>query len=141
MDAKRLYLAVAACAALAHCGALWNGFAMDDLYIIVWNPLVHSADGLWRAFGAPYWPPDLGGKLYRPLAVASYTLDGLVDDAPWFHAVNLLWHAGAAVVVAALARRWAGMTTALVAGLLFAVHPVHVEAIANVIGRAELMAA
>jgi hypothetical protein len=141
VDGKRLYLAVAACAALVHCGALWNGFAMDDLYIIVWNPLVHSADGLWRAFVAPYWPPDLGGKLYRPLAVASYTMDGLVDDAPWFHAVNLLWHAGAAVAVAALARRWAGLTTAFVAGLIFAVHPVHVEAIANVIGRAELMAA
>ncbi len=141
MDGKRLYIAVAACAVVAHIGALWNGFAMDDLYIILWNPLVHSADGTWRAFVAPYWPPDLGGKLYRPLAIASYTLDGLVDDAPWFHAVNLLWHAGAAVAVAALARRWAGMTTALVAGLIFAVHPVHVEAIANVIGRAELMAA
>ena len=141
MNAKRLYVAVAACAVVVHIGALWNGFAMDDLYIIVWNPLVHSAEGLWRAFVVPYWPPDLGGKLYRPLAVASYTLDGLVDDAPWFHAVNLLWHAGAAVAVAALARRWAGATTALVAGLIFAVHPVHVEAIANVIGRAELMAA
>ena len=141
MNAKRLYLAVTACAVVAHIGALWNGFAMDDLYIIVWNPLVHSAEGVWRAFIAPYWPPDLGGKLYRPLAVASYTLDGLVDDAPWFHAVNLLWHAGAAVAVTALARRWAGTTTALVAGLIFAVHPVHVEAIANVIGRAELMAA
>ena len=141
MNAKRLYLAVAACAVLVHLGALWNGFAMDDLYIIVWNPLVHSADGVWRAFVAPYWPPDLGGKLYRPLAIASYTLDGLVGDAPWFHAINLLWHAGAAVAVTALARRWAGATTALVAGLIFAVHPVHVEAIANVIGRAELMAA
>jgi len=141
VDAKRLYLAVAACAVVVHIGALWNGFAMDDLYIIVWNPLVHSARGIWHALAAPYWPPDLGGKLYRPLVVASYTLDGLVDDAPWFHAVNLLWHAGAAVAVAALARRWAGTTAALVAGLLFAVHPVHVEAIANVIGRAELMAA
>jgi len=114
---------------------------MDDLYIIVWNPLVHSIDGIWRAFASPYWPLDLGGKLYRPLAVASYTLDGLVGDAAWFHAMNLLWHAGAAVTVAALARRWAGTTAALVAGLIFAVHPVHVEAIANVIGRAELMAA
>jgi tetratricopeptide (TPR) repeat protein len=31
--------------------------------------------------------------------------------------------------------------TGLVTGLLFAVHPVHVEAVANVVGRAELMAA
>ena len=138
---KRLYLAVAACAVVVHLGALWNGFAMDDLYIIVWNPLVHSIDGLWRGFVAPYWPPDLGGKLYRPLTIATYVIDGKIDDAPWFHAVNLLWHAGATVAVTALARRWAGVAAALTAGLLFAVHPVHVEAIANVIGRAELMAA
>src|SRR5207248_6142186 len=36
---------------------------------------------------------------------------------------------------------WTDWTGALVAGLLFAVHPLHVEAVANVVGRAELMAA
>jgi protein O-mannosyl-transferase len=116
---------------------------MDDLYIIVWNRLVHSTDGVWRAFVSPYWPPDLGGKLYRPLTVATYVIDGQIGQggAWWFHAVNLLWHATAAVVVTALARHWTTTFGALAAGLIFAVHPVHVEAVANVIGRAELMAA
>jgi len=58
-----------------------------------------------------------------------------------FHAVNILWHAGAAVLVAALARRWINATAGLVAGVVFAVHPLHVEAVAQVVGRAELMAA
>ena len=42
---------------------------------------------MWRAFVAPYWPPDVGGGLYRPLAIASYTLDWTVSGgAPWwFH--------------------------------------------------------
>jgi protein O-mannosyl-transferase len=141
MPAKRIYAAVGLCAVVVYLGALANQFAVDDLYIIVYNPVVHSISGLWRAFVTPYWPPELGGKLYRPLAVASYTLDGLAGNAPWFHAVNLLWHAGASVAVAALARRWSGSAAALVAGLVFAVHPVHVEAVANAIGRAELMAA
>ena len=44
-------------------------------------------------------------------------------------------------MVAMLVRRWSGDRAALVAGLLFAVHPVHVEAVANIVGRAELMAA
>ncbi len=114
---------------------------MDDLYIIVWNPLVHSGRGVWRAFLEPYWPPEYGGWMYRPLAVATFAADWLLGGAAWFHAVNLLWHAGASVAVAALARRWAGDTAALAAGLIFAVHPVHVEAIANGVGRAELMAA
>jgi protein O-mannosyl-transferase len=138
---RRLYGAVAACAVVVYVGALWNRFAVDDLPIIVLNPLVADPAGIWRAFAAPYWPPDLGGHMYRPLVIATYALDRLVDGAAWFHAVNLLWHAGVAVAVAALARRWADAPGALVAGLLFAVHPVHVEAVANVVGRAELMAA
>ena len=145
MDIKdrRLYLAVVACALIPHLPALWNGFAMDDLYIIAFNPLVHGVQGVWGAFVAPYWPPDLGGQMYRPLPLASFALDwAIVGGHPaLFHATNLLWHAGVAVAVAALARRFVEPTAALVAGLIFAVHPVHVEAIANVIGLGELMAA
>jgi hypothetical protein len=79
--------------------------------------------------------------LYRPIVIATYALDWAVDGARWFHAVNLLWHAAASVLVARLAWRWSGASAALIAGVLFAVHPVHVEAVANVVGRAELMAA
>src|SRR5437899_547759 len=113
---------------------------MDDVAIIVTNPLVAEPAGVWRAFGAPYWPPDLGGRLYRPLIIAAFALDRMLDGAVWFHAANLLWHGAAAVAVAVLARRWADTTGGLVAGVLFAVHPVHVEAVANVVGRAELLA-
>ena len=140
MSAKRIYWAVGLCAVVVYLGALWNQFALDDLPIIVTNPLVAHPSGIWRAFAAPYWPPELGARLYRPLVIATYTFDRLVDGAVWFHAVNLLWHAAVAVAVAALARRWTDEAGALVAGLLFAVHPVHVEAVANVVGRAELMA-
>ncbi len=141
MNPKRIYQIVGLCAVVVYIGALWNRFAVDDLPIIVQNPLVTNPSGLWRAFAAPYWPPDLGGHMYRPLVIASFAFDYLVDGKPWFHAINLLWHAAVAVAVAALARRWSDDATALVAGLIFAVHPVHVEAVASVVGRAELMAA
>jgi len=149
---RRLYLAVIACALVPYLPALWNGFAMDDLYIIVWNPLVHSVQGAWRAFGGPYWPPDLGGQMYRPLPLTTFAVDWAISHGHpvWFHAMNLLWHAGVAVIVTALALRSPSpdgrggqgvRSGALAAGLVFAVHPVHVEAVANVIGLAELMAA
>jgi len=138
---KRLYGAVAGCAVVVYLGALWNGFAVDDVPIILHNPLVASPSGIWRAFAAPYWLPDLGGHMYRPLVIAGFALDWLLGSTAWFHTVNLAWHAAASVAVAALARRWTDSTGALVAGLLFAVHPLHVEAVANVVGRAELMAA
>jgi protein O-mannosyl-transferase len=140
---RRLFLLIAGVALVPYVPALWNGFAMDDLYIIVWNPLVHSLQGVWGAFGAPYWPPDLGGQMYRPLPVASFAIDWTIagGHATLFHAVNLIWHTVVSLTVAMLARRWADSQTGFIAGLIFAVHPVHVEAVANVIGLGELMAA
>ncbi len=141
MSPKRLSAVVAACAAVFYLGALWNRFALDDNPVVHFNTLVLSVSGVWRAFLSPYWPPELGGGMYRPLTLATYALDWRVGWTAWFHAVNVLWHAGASVAVALLARRWAGDRGALAAGLIFAVHPVHVEAVANLVGRAELMAA
>jgi hypothetical protein len=125
---------------VVYLGALWNRFAWDDTFIIVHNDLVQSASGWWRAFAQPYWPPAIGGGMYRPLTLATYVLDWHVGGAALFHAVNVVWHAAASLFVALLARRWAGEAAALIAGVVFAVHPVHVEAVANVVGRAELMA-
>ncbi len=139
LEGWRLYAVVAACAFLIYLGALWNGFALDDRAIILQNPHVAAPSGLWRVFVESYWRPEVGGHLYRPLAIVTYALDALVDGAPWFHFVNLLWHAAASVAVAALARRLLGVAAGLAAGLVFAAHPVHVEAVANVVGRAELM--
>ncbi len=142
MSARRLYAAVAICATVVYVGALWNQFALDDNQIVRFNNLVLQFSGVWRAFVSPYWPPVIGGGLYRPLPLASYAIDWQLSGAAWwFHAVNIAWHAGASVAVAWLARQWSGERAALAAGLLFAVHPVHVEAVANIVGRAELMAA
>ena len=139
-NGARLFAVVAACAVVVYVGALWNGFALDDVAIIMNNPLVRSGRGLWEGFATPYWPPDLGGQMYRPIPIASYSLDAQLGQYWWFHLVNLLWHAGATAAVACLALRLAGRRAALAAGIVFAVHPVHVEAVANVVGRAELMA-
>ncbi len=141
MTPKRIYLTVAACALVVYLGALKNRFAFDDLPIVLWNSLF-THPGAWsRAFASSYWPPEMGGGMYRPLTIFTYAVDWQVARAPWFHGVNLLWHAAASVAVAAFARRFAGDKAALTAGLIFAVHPVHVEAVANIAGRAELMAA
>src|SRR5204863_7979196 len=79
MTARRLYITVALCAVVVHLGALWNKFALDDVPIIVVNPLVTQPSGLWRAFAAPYWTPELGGHMYRPVVITSFALAALVD--------------------------------------------------------------
>ncbi|HUF30618.1 MAG TPA: hypothetical protein VMM77_08110, partial [Gemmatimonadaceae bacterium] len=136
-------LLVVVVALLVYGNALQNGFVLDDGPVVLRNPLVHSIDGLWRAFTESYWPPPSQGGQYRPLGTISFTLDWAISggDPRWFHAVNVLWHAAAALLVWYVALQLLAPAAALVAALLFAVHPVHVEAVANLVGRLEPMAA
>lgn len=141
---QRLALtAVVLTAALVYANALANGFVLDDGAVIRANPLVTSPDRLWRVFGLPYWPERIGGGQYRPLGIVSFAFDWWISggDPRWFHAVNVLWHTAAAALVWVLAAELLAPAAALLAGLLFAVHPAHVEAVANVVGRLECMAA
>jgi len=55
--------------------------------------------------------------------------------------MNALWHGLATVLLTVILMRWLPTLAALGAGLLFAWHPVHVEAVASLVGRAELLAA
>jgi len=140
------WLAAAAVALTAGCGyanALLNGFALDDNDVIARNPLVQSLAGVVRAFGHTYWPESTRAGQYRPLAIASFTIDwSLSHGAPmWLHAVNIGWHVVACLLVWRLLSIIVSPQGALAGALLFAIHPVHVEAVANLVGRSELMCA
>lgn len=130
-------------ALLVFVNALANGFVLDDRGVILRNPLVTSPLTSWRTFGLPYWPDAIGGGQYRPLGILSFAFDWAVSggNARWFHAVNVLWHIGATALVWVLAAELLAPVAAAVAALIFAVHPVHVEAVSNVVGRLEPMAA
>ena len=141
---RRIAMATAGFGAIiVFVNALANGFVLDDRGVVLNNPLVTSPLTSWRAFGLPYWPDAIGGGQYRPLGIVSFALDwGLSGgDARWFHAVNLAWHAAATVLVWLLAAELLAPVAAGIAALIFAVHPVHVEAVSNVVGRLEPMAA
>lgn len=133
-----------AVALAASVSGLGNGFALDDLPIVEQNARVHTLARWWEMFGASYWPPERGGGLYRPLPMlawaASWTVGG---GSPWpFHAINVALYALLAAVVLRLLRAVIPDERAAVVGAaLFAAHPVHVEAVANVVALTELMAA
>jgi len=55
--------------------------------------------------------------------------------------MNALWHGLAAVLFVLVAARWLPPVPAAGAGLVFAWHPLHVEAVASLVGRAELLVA
>jgi hypothetical protein len=131
----------AAIAVMCYLPALWNGFALDDVIIIADDNALHHLSTLIGALGRPYWY-DVG-HLYRPLTTLAFGLEWWVGHGSplLFHAVNLIWHAGVTAMVARLALRWWPAPAALGAGLWFAIHPVHAEAVANVVGRSELVCA
>lgn len=134
-----------ALAALAFLNSLDNGFAYDDLPIIQENPAIQSLETLPEAVMSPYWPGEYGRGLglWRPLTTGVYGLQwALWGGAPvGFHLVNVLLHAGVTAMAVLVLGQVLPVGSALLAGLLFAVHPVHVEAVSNVVGMAELLSA
>ncbi|HUX32584.1 MAG TPA: hypothetical protein VMV51_01825 [Gemmatimonadaceae bacterium] len=136
---------VAAVALGVYANALSNGFALDDRVIVAQNPNVHHLSSFADAWVSAYWPnlPFQVG-LYRPLTIVSFLLEwALWHGHPMgFHLVNIVVHAAvSALVVLLLYRLGASTLAAAVGGLLFAVHPVHVEAVSGIVGYAELMMA
>src|ERR1035437_3548459 len=87
-------------------------------------------------------PKDV--SYHRPLTMLTYATHGEIGAgfALPFHAVNILLHAGVAVLVLVLAS-WLFESTRipLIAAALFAIHPIHTEAVTSVVGRAELLCA
>jgi protein O-mannosyl-transferase len=121
--------------------SLRNQFAYDDDVIVVTNTRIHHWSTLASALRVPYWYTS--GHLYRPLTTLSLAVDWMLgggSPVP-FHAANILWNALVVALVARLALQWWTPVAAFAAGVWFAIHPVHVEAVANVVGRSELLCA
>ena len=134
---------VALLAILSSAIGIVNKFAYDDHYIIELNETLHTLHRWWAGFGSSYWPKNVGGDGYRPLTIIAYKIEwALGRGSPVvFHAANMLLYAAASLLVFLLARRLLPLWAAWLVGALFAVHPVHVESVANVVGQAELLVA
>ncbi|MHB1313104.1 MAG: hypothetical protein ACYC3L_13895 [Gemmatimonadaceae bacterium] len=133
---------VALLAIAASATSLRNGFTYDDRWIILDNSRVHGLRALWHYFDESYWPMKSGAGLYRPLIIVAYAVQWTLGGGSplLFHVVNVMLAAACAVAVFWVAGFLVPIGAAFLAAALFAVHPVHVEAVANVVGQAELWA-
>jgi hypothetical protein len=139
---------------LLYLNTVTCGFAYDDGQAIERNPDVLNNGGamsswkdVWRR---DFWGTNLSSRLthksYRPLVVFSFRWDARVTSNPWyFHLTNAWMFATSCWLMAhylllmkAPANRGASV---LCSGLWFAAHPIHTEAVASLVGRAEVMAA
>lgn len=144
-ERPELVIALLTCAVAlaASATSLANGFAYDDVPIIERHPSVQQLRWPWEYFLESYWGPDRGNKLYRPLTVLFYALQRAAGGgSPFsFHVMNVALYLATCITVVMLARELLPRGAALVASLLFAAHPVHVEAVGNVVGQSEMYAA
>jgi hypothetical protein len=131
---------IAGLALAASFNGIWNDFTYDDLFIIVSNDIVHDLKRAWGLFFLPYWPIRLGGDGYRPLTLLAFAVQwGIAPtSAMFFHAISIALYVGSAVAVFWLTSLLLPTAYAWLAAAFFAVHPVHVEAVANVVGQSEL---
>ncbi len=122
-----------------------NQWALDDHGLIERNPAAHSIPAALRAAFSPYWPPegDYSAGLYRPITTLTYAIDWTISGGRpfWFHLTNLLLHGLATALAVGVVLRWLPPAGGLAAGVVMAVHPVRVEAVANIAGRAEILVA
>lgn len=117
---------------------------------ILSNPDVIGHTPIRALFENDFWgtrltDPGSHGS-YRPLCVVTYRLNYMFSGfKPWsYHFLNILLHSAATALVVTTARRLLPphciKVGTAVAGLSFAAHPIHTEAVAGVVGRADLAA-
>jgi hypothetical protein len=137
---RRLPAALSAALAIVlYAHTLGGTWIYDDRFHAHDDPRLGDV-AAWREYLTDGYVPGAADHLWRPLVSLSYAVQWrLTGDQAWpFHLVNVLLHAAASALVAELARRLtASATVALAAGLAFAAHPVHVEGVAYIVGRAE----
>ena len=120
---------------LPYSNIFFNWFVNDDAFQVVTNPYAHSFKYLRQIFTTSVWS-FLGAQgisnYYRPMMTFGYLLTyqiaGLVPFS--FHMVNVLLNGIVVWLVFLILRRFSGERVALVAAGLFALHPIHTEAVA-----------
>jgi tetratricopeptide (TPR) repeat protein len=137
---------------VSYAPALRNGFVWDDTALILRDPLIRSWRLIPKSFNHFLFIDATASDFYRPLQRLSYTLDyALVGFQPaLYHATSILWHAIAAVALFFFAQellssfgieRRRSRLVALIAALIWEIHPVHSAAVVYISGRADPMAA
>lgn len=137
----RTVVLLALLAFMPYLNALRAGFTLDDVPAIRNNPSVTRGVDLVEILSSPLPPME---NLYRPFTVLTYAVNEQLApaNAAAFHAVNLILHTAITILVLLTAARlFQSYGVAVLAAVLFAVHPIHTEAVTSIVGRAELLVA
>ena len=132
---------------LAYANSFSVGLVLDNSVVIGDDPRIRvwNSDNLNLILTHNYWWPMFESDLYRPLTTFSYLFNYAVlgngQNPLGYHVINFLLHWANVVLVLVIVRRLAGrLDLAALAAAIFAVHPINIESVTNIVGRADLLA-
>ncbi|MEJ2235268.1 MAG: tetratricopeptide repeat protein [Syntrophobacterales bacterium] len=120
---------------VAYIPAMRSGYIWDDDYYVTENPNLSTADGLRRIWFEPKASPQ-----YYPLVHTAFWVEyHLWQLHPFgYHLVNVLLHTANAILLL-LVLQYLRLPGAWLAAALFALHPVHVESVAWITERKNVL--
>lgn len=144
MREKLVHLSIVAIfAALFYSNSFGNFFLWNDWTLVIENFLVRDWGNLPEIFTSAFWKPLIGepSQIYRPLVSLSFMADfSLWRLQPWgYHLTNVSLHVANSILAYFLMLAYVSPSIALMGAILFAVHPIHTEAVTYISGRGELI--
>ncbi|KAL2719563.1 protein O-mannosyl-transferase Tmtc3-like isoform X1 [Vespula squamosa] len=121
------------------------GFVFDDISAIKDNRDLRPHTPLKNVFYNDFWGTPMhkeqSHKSYRPLCVLTFRWNYLIHqlDPMGYHLINVILHVAVCLLYFRICLMFLSDLASLVSSLLFAVHPIHTEAVTGVVGRAETL--
>lgn len=128
-------------AAFCYAPCLDGPFVYDDTSLVRDNVRIRSLSNFRDWFGTTLLAEEDSSRYYRPMLLATFCVERSLWDSNTlgYHLINLLWHLANIVLMASLARRagW-DRRAAYVAAWIFALHPLHAQAVCYISGRGDV---
>ena len=144
IQASTFCLFLFTCSCLLYANTLWGGYVWDDRAAIIGNKDVTQQNSIKSLFSNDFWGQDINDnwshKSYRPITTLSFRLNHAVHglNASGYHLFNIIIYGISVILFYIVCRQWTSSeNSARISSLWFCFHPVHVEAVASLVGRAD----
>ncbi len=120
---------------LAYFPIFSNGFVWDDEKFIVDRPQTRQLSTTLESFSEHEY------GIYRPVRTLAYyfAFAAFRLDPFWYHVLSIVFHSGACILIYYILKTLFDRKLALLSGILFAVHPLHIGRVANATGSFDLI--
>lgn len=147
VNVKKYYYFLGFLVFFLFANTIGNGYNMDDELVTMNHKLTsRGLEAITDIFTSPYYSDAMGYAYgYRPMVHLSFAIEHQLfgEKAGISHLINVLLFTFSVILFFKLVRNWVGEKNtwmALVIAVLFAVHPIHTEAVASIKNRDEILA-